>query len=77
MLDFKDEIVRQMNITEKITNQVKGNRKSYLEVEAGKVVFFFLTYKERYSYFEQYDIVPYNSLALINKLLAFSCFRCI
>ncbi|KAL1140781.1 hypothetical protein AAG570_000711 [Ranatra chinensis] len=36
ILDFKDEIVRQMNITEKITNQVKGNRKSYLEVETSE-----------------------------------------
>ncbi|XP_073972080.1 nucleosome-remodeling factor subunit NURF301 E(bx) isoform X2 [Rhodnius prolixus] len=33
MFEFKEEIIRQMNITEKITNQAKGNRKSYLEVE--------------------------------------------
>lgn len=39
MLDFKDEIIRQMSITEKITNQAKGNRKSYLEVETGLLLF--------------------------------------
>ncbi|CAK9823195.1 Nucleosome-remodeling factor subunit NURF301 [Anthophora retusa] len=31
--DYKDEIVRQMDLTEQITNQYKGNKKSYLEVE--------------------------------------------
>ncbi|XP_024944598.1 nucleosome-remodeling factor subunit NURF301 isoform X2 [Cephus cinctus] len=31
--DYKDEIVRQMQLTESITNQYKGNKKSYLEVE--------------------------------------------
>lgn len=31
--DFKDEIVRQMELTEKLTNQNKGNKKSYLDVE--------------------------------------------
>ncbi|XP_037046022.1 nucleosome-remodeling factor subunit NURF301 isoform X4 [Bradysia coprophila] len=31
--DFKDEIVRQMKITEKMTEQHKGNKKSYLEIE--------------------------------------------
>ncbi|KAK2580560.1 hypothetical protein KPH14_007689 [Odynerus spinipes] len=31
--DYKDEIVRQMDLTESITNQFKGNKKSYLEVE--------------------------------------------
>ncbi|XP_012274975.1 nucleosome-remodeling factor subunit NURF301 isoform X2 [Orussus abietinus] len=31
--DYKDEIVRQMELTETITNQYKGNKKSYLEVE--------------------------------------------
>ncbi|XP_014211852.1 nucleosome-remodeling factor subunit NURF301 isoform X2 [Copidosoma floridanum] len=31
--DYKDEIVRQMEITVTITNQYKGNKKSYLEVE--------------------------------------------
>lgn len=36
MFEFKEEIIRQMNITEKITNQAKGNRKSYLEVETCK-----------------------------------------
>ncbi|XP_011164539.2 nucleosome-remodeling factor subunit NURF301 isoform X2 [Solenopsis invicta] len=31
--DYKEEIVRQMELTETITNQFKGNKKSYLEVE--------------------------------------------
>lgn len=34
--DYKEEIIRQMDLTEKLTNQFKGNRKSYLEVENGK-----------------------------------------
>lgn len=34
--DYKDEIVRQMDLTETITNQFKGNKKSYLEVENSK-----------------------------------------
>ncbi|KAJ9598490.1 hypothetical protein L9F63_010810, partial [Diploptera punctata] len=31
--DFRDEIVRQMEITEKLTNLNKGNKKSFLDVE--------------------------------------------
>ncbi|KAK7791905.1 hypothetical protein R5R35_005426 [Gryllus longicercus] len=31
--DFRDEIIRQMELTEKITNQHKGNKKSYLDLE--------------------------------------------
>ncbi|KAJ8687395.1 hypothetical protein QAD02_023189 [Eretmocerus hayati] len=31
--DYSDEIKRQMELTETITNQFKGNKKSYLEVE--------------------------------------------
>lgn len=34
--DYKDEIVRQMELTEQITNQYKGNKKSYIEVENSK-----------------------------------------
>lgn len=34
--DYKDEIVRQMELTEQITNQYKGNKKSYLEIENSK-----------------------------------------
>ena len=34
--DYKEEIVRQMEITETLTNQIKGNKKSYLEVENSK-----------------------------------------
>lgn len=36
--DFKDEIIRQMDITEKLTNSAKGNKKSYLEVENGMLL---------------------------------------
>lgn len=39
--DYKDEIVRQMELTESITNQYKGNKKSYLEMENSKSDFFF------------------------------------
>ncbi|GFT51046.1 nucleosome-remodeling factor subunit BPTF [Trichonephila clavipes] len=31
--DLREEIIRQMDITEKLTNSAKGNKKSYLEVE--------------------------------------------
>jgi nucleosome-remodeling factor subunit BPTF len=31
--DFKEEIVRQMEITEKLTSVNRGNKKSYLDVE--------------------------------------------
>ncbi|KAJ0180501.1 hypothetical protein K1T71_003905 [Dendrolimus kikuchii] len=36
--ELKNEILRQMDITERLTNQVKGNRKSYLEVENSNIV---------------------------------------
>ncbi|XP_045474832.1 nucleosome-remodeling factor subunit NURF301 isoform X2 [Harmonia axyridis] len=36
--DFKDEIIRQMELTEKLTNQYKGNRKTYLEAENALIV---------------------------------------
>lgn len=36
--DYKDEIARQMELTESITNQFKGNKKSYLEAENSKSV---------------------------------------
>lgn len=38
--DFKDEIIRQMELTEKLTNQLKGNRKTYLEAENGELSHF-------------------------------------
>ena len=31
--DYLEEIKRQMEITETLTNQFKGNKKSYLEVD--------------------------------------------
>jgi len=36
--DFREEIMRQMEITEKLTNQNKGNKKSYLDVENGELL---------------------------------------
>lgn len=33
--DYKEEILRQMELTEKLTSQYKGNKKSYLDVENG------------------------------------------
>ncbi|XP_046745032.1 nucleosome-remodeling factor subunit NURF301 isoform X7 [Diprion similis] len=36
--DYKEEIVRQMELTEKITNQCKGNKKSYFEVENANIL---------------------------------------
>ncbi|KRT79741.1 PHD finger motif containing protein [Oryctes borbonicus] len=38
LLDNKDEIVRQMEVTEKITNQFKANKKSYLEVANTQII---------------------------------------
>ncbi|KAL0125669.1 hypothetical protein PUN28_004623 [Cardiocondyla obscurior] len=35
--DYKEEIIRQMELTETITNQFKGSKKSYLEVENGLI----------------------------------------
>lgn len=34
LIDFKDEMMRQMKITEDLTNELKGNKKSYFEFEA-------------------------------------------
>lgn len=39
--DCRDEIIRQMEITEKVTGQQKGNKKSYLDSENGM---FYLIY---------------------------------
>lgn len=38
LLELKQEIVRQMEITEKVTNQLKGTRKSYIEVENAAIL---------------------------------------
>lgn len=37
LLEMKNEILRQMDITERLTNQVKGSRKSYLEIENANI----------------------------------------
>lgn len=34
--DYKEEVIRQMELTEKLTNQFKGNKKTYLDAENGK-----------------------------------------
>lgn len=34
--DFREEMVRQMEITEKLTSQSKGNKKSYFDYENGE-----------------------------------------
>lgn len=36
--ELKHEIIRQMDITEKLTNQVKNNRKSYLELQNSSII---------------------------------------
>lgn len=41
--DYKDEIIRQMELTEKITNQAKGNKKTYLDAENGNYYLFFVS----------------------------------
>lgn len=41
--DYKDEIIRQMELTEKITNQAKGNKKTYIDAENGNNISFFKT----------------------------------
>lgn len=38
LLEMKHEIIRQMEITDRLTNQAKGNRKSYLEVENNNII---------------------------------------
>lgn len=57
-LEMKEEIIRQMDITEKLTNQVKGNRKSYLEVENANII------KQRELREERKQIEPDNDLKL-------------
>lgn len=38
--DCKNEVIRQMELTEKLTNQYKGNKKTYLDSENGKFIAF-------------------------------------
>lgn len=38
IVELKDEIVRQMTITETVTNKNKGNKKSYLDVENQNII---------------------------------------
>lgn len=38
LYELKHEILRQMEITEKLTDQAKGNRKSYIEVENSNLI---------------------------------------
>lgn len=43
--EYKEEIVRQMELTEKLTNQLKGNKKTYLDAENGKCGILFYLFK--------------------------------
>lgn len=36
--EYKDEIVRQMELTEKLTNQLKGNKKTYFDAEHAAIL---------------------------------------
>nr|CAI5851603.1 unnamed protein product [Callosobruchus analis] len=36
--DYKEEVTRQMELTEKLTNQYKGNKKTYLDAENASVL---------------------------------------
>ncbi|CAH1170436.1 unnamed protein product [Phaedon cochleariae] len=36
--EYKDEISRQMQLTEKLTNQYKGNKKTYLDAENAQII---------------------------------------
>lgn len=38
LLEMKQEIIRQMAITDRLTSQSKGSRKSYLEVENASII---------------------------------------
>lgn len=38
LLEMKQEILRQIDITEQLTIQSKGNRKSYIEVENANII---------------------------------------
>lgn len=46
--DYKDEIIRQMELTDKITNQVKGNKKTYLDAENCKYKIFKTTSRKQF-----------------------------
>lgn len=53
--DFREEIVRQMELTEKITNQYKGNKKSFLDIENSWVDYI-------------YVIMKYNDLSTLSNV---------
>lgn len=36
--DYKEEIIRQMELTEKITNQAKGNKKTFIDAENTSII---------------------------------------
>lgn len=38
LIEIKDDITKQMRITEELTNNSKGNKKSTLEIESGEYV---------------------------------------
>lgn len=57
LLEMKQEILRQMEVTENLTEQAKGNRKSYLEVEIANIK------KQK----EQRHLDPKNEIKLDEK----------
>jgi nucleosome-remodeling factor subunit BPTF len=40
--DYKEEITRQMDLTEKLTNQLKGNKRTYFDAENGMQLLLFV-----------------------------------
>lgn len=61
LIEMKQEILRQMNVTEELTEQAKGNRKSYLEVEISNII------KRKVVKEEQRHIEPNNGIKLDDK----------
>lgn len=47
--EYREEIVRQMELTEKLTNQFKGNKKTYLDAENSKIFLLFCFLDEVYN----------------------------
>lgn len=63
LLEMKDEIIRQMNVTEKLYEQNKGNKKSYLEVENANIL-------KRKKLFEQKLMDSHGGVGNVDKQLS-------
>lgn len=61
LIEMKQEILRQMNVTGELTEQAKGNRKSYLEVEISNIL------KKKMAKDEQRQIEPNKDIKLDDK----------